>query len=184
MSKTTSAKGFPFTVRRGSVSVKIYHTPNRGHDGYTVSYCNPKRKRKAFAMLADAKAEADRVATHLAAGQPDLTKISSADWACYVRAKQLAERVNFPLDLMAAQFVEAKQALGSASLTTAVEYYLKKHPRDLQQQLIKKVIAEMLETKRQDGLNLLYIRHLRYGLDKVAKAFGCSISTMTGGLRF
>jgi hypothetical protein len=70
MSNVKSPKGFPLTVRRGSVTVKIYHTPNRGCDGYTLSYCNPTRKRQAFSELAKAKTEAERIATQLAAGLP------------------------------------------------------------------------------------------------------------------
>lgn len=180
MKKDKNPKGFPQTIKRGSAVVKIYATPTRGRDGYTVSYWNQGRKRRVFAKLADAKTEAEQIATHLASGEVDVAKLSSADWACYVRGKQLADSVNLPLESVAAQFVEATQALGATPLRQAVEYYLKKHPKDMQPRLISEVIAEMLEAKRQDGLNPKYILHLRYDLEKFAGAFHCNIATVTG----
>jgi integrase len=180
MRQIKSPKGFPLTVKRGSVSVRIYYTPNRGRDCFTVSYCNPTRKRKTFAELEPAKLEAERIATQLATGAVDLTKISSADWACYIRAKQLADSISVPLDSVAAILVEATKRLGSIPLATAIEYFLKKHPKDLQPRLIQDVITEMLEFKRQDGLNAKYLLHLRYDLNKFAAAFHCNIAAVTG----
>jgi len=181
MKKDKNPKGFPQTIKRGSAVVKIYDTPTRGRDGYTISYwVNGERKRQAFTEHGEAKLEAERIATRLATGEVDLAKLSSADWACYVRAKQLADSVNLPLESLAAQFVEATRALGSIPLKLAVEYYLKKYPKDLKPHLISEVMAEMLEAKRQDGLNPKYILHLRYDLEKFATAFNCTIATVTG----
>ena len=181
MSRTKSPKGFPLTVKRGSAVVKIYRTPSKGCDSYTLSFwVNHERKRRTCADLEAAKTEAEQIATHLAAGEVEVAKISSADSACYLRAKQLADSVNLPLETLAAQFVEAKQSLGPIPLRNAIEYYLKKHPKDMQPRLISEVIAEMLESKRQDGLNPKYLLHLRYDLGKFAKAFHCNIATVTG----
>jgi len=57
---------FPITVKRGSVSVKIYHTPTRKWDAYTVThYQDGKRVRALFADLGKARTEAEIIATRL-----------------------------------------------------------------------------------------------------------------------
>ena len=51
---------FPVTVKRGSVSVKIYRTPSHGCDSFTLSfYQDGVRKRPTFPSFQQAKDEAD-----------------------------------------------------------------------------------------------------------------------------
>ena len=58
MSRTKSPKGFPLTVKRGSAVVKIYRTPSKGCDSYTLSFwVNHERKRRTCADLEAAKTE-------------------------------------------------------------------------------------------------------------------------------
>lgn len=181
MSTVKKQERFPQKIKRGSAVVKIYYTPSRGRDFYTVSYwLGTQRKRLTFSELAVARSEAERVATQLAVGDVDLAQISRSDWACYLRAKQLSNAAGVPLDSLAAQFLEATQALGPIPLRQAVDYYLKKHPKNLQPKLVKDVISEMLEVKRQDGLNRKYLQHLRSDLKQFAKAFSGNLSTITG----
>ena len=57
---------FPFEVKRGSVSVKIYHTPSHGCDSFTLTYWQDgTRKRPTFPTFQKAKDEADAVVTRL-----------------------------------------------------------------------------------------------------------------------
>ena len=50
---------FPVTVKRGHTVVKIYRTPSRGCEAFTVSYyLGEKRQRVTFADLGLAMTEA------------------------------------------------------------------------------------------------------------------------------
>jgi hypothetical protein len=42
------------------------------------------------------------------------------------------------------------------------------------------IIAEMLESKRGDGLSPKYLEHLKYDLNKFSKAFNCNIGSVNG----
>ena len=95
MNKIKSPQEFPQAVKRGSFEAKIYRTPSRGREAFTLCYWEKGRQRRVYAKLADAKAEAAIVATR-------------PDWACYLRAKQLSDSVNLPLESVALQFVELK----------------------------------------------------------------------------
>jgi integrase len=172
---------FPFEVKRGSAVVKIYLTPTKGRDCYTlVFWVNRERRRRTFADFDEARAEAERIAIQLTAGDLDVAKLSRADCACYLRARQLADSVGTPLEEVAAQFVTAKQALGPIPLRDAVEYFLKRNPRGITPRLVSEVISEMTASKRADALSPLYCSHLKYDLDKFAKAFNCDVGSVRG----
>lgn len=54
---------FPFEVKRGSVSIKIYRTPSHGCESFTISdYLDGFRKRPTFPSFARAKEEAEAAA--------------------------------------------------------------------------------------------------------------------------
>ena len=81
---------FPFKVSKGSVSVKIYRTPSRGCESFTLSYYQDgARKRPAFPNFGAAKAEADVVVRKLASCNIDVLQLTSADRAAYQRARHL-----------------------------------------------------------------------------------------------
>ena len=54
---------FPYTVRVGSATAKIYHTPNKGRDSYTVNFYNAdgSRQRRLFISFKTAKDEAENL---------------------------------------------------------------------------------------------------------------------------
>ena len=63
---------FPMVVKRGHTTVKIYLTPTKGCESFTVvHYLGEKRQRKTFADLEAAVTEAEVIATKLSAGDPD-----------------------------------------------------------------------------------------------------------------
>jgi len=139
----------------------------------------PCRKRSTFADYGEAKTEAEQVATRLTRGDLDVLTVTSADRAAYLRAKQLFHEVDVPIASGAAQFAEAKRKLGDIPLIHAVDYYLKKRPRNLKPQPIRKVVEEILQAKKADGLSEGYLNHLHYDLKKFAGAFQCNIGTVT-----
>ncbi len=71
---------FPVTVKRGHTIVKIYRTPSRGCDAYTVSYyLGDQRVRKTFADYGLATTEAETVANKLSTGEVNVLTLTSGD---------------------------------------------------------------------------------------------------------
>src|SRR5437879_4598510 len=82
---------FPYTHSKGSVSVKIYRTPTRCCDSFTLSYWQDgTRKRPTFNSFDKALKEAKTVALKLGSASGDVLTLSSADRASYLRCKELA----------------------------------------------------------------------------------------------
>ena len=171
---------FPQKVKRGSVVVKIYRTPSHGCDSYTLSYYQDGvRKRPTFPEYELAKAEAEMVANRLGNADADVLTLTSADRAAYLRARQLLDPIGVAIEAAAAQFAEAKKALGETPLFHAVEFYLKRHPTKMPVKRVADVAAEFLEAKRIDGLSERYLQCLRYCMGKFETAFQCNIAAVT-----
>jgi integrase len=172
---------FPFEVKRGSVSVKIYRTPSHGCDSFTLSYWQDGgRKRPTFPTFDKARDEAETVATRLGNADADVLTLTSADRASYLRARELANEAGIPLEVMAAQGLQLKRILGDTPPLVAAEYYMKKHPSQIPPRAVSDVIEEMLKAKQGDGLSDGYLRHLRYDLEKFAGACRGNIGTVSG----
>ena len=172
---------FPFDVKRGSVSVKIYCTPSHGCSSYTLTYWQDGvRKRPTFPTFEKARDEAETVATRLGNVDQDVLTLTSADRASYLRARELANEAGIPLEVMAAQGLQLKISLGDTPPLVAAEYYMMQHPTQIPPRAVVDVIEEMLKAKKGDGLSDGYLRHLRYDLDKFAGAFHGNIGTVSG----
>jgi hypothetical protein len=64
---------FPIVVKQGSVTVKIYRTPSRGCEAYTLSYYQDGvRKRPTFTQLQAAKDEARIIVNRLGNADTDV----------------------------------------------------------------------------------------------------------------
>ena len=101
------AQTFPLVVKRRSATVKIYKTPFRGVDRFTISYwADGVRRRQVFADLATAKTEAAAAATRMTEGDLDVLTLTSADRAAYLRARQLLDPLGFSLEMVAAQYAD------------------------------------------------------------------------------
>ena len=88
---------FPVTVKRGHTIVKIYRTPSRGCDAYTVSYClGEKRVRTTFADLGLATTEAETVANKLSTGEVNVLTLTSGDRLSYIRAIEALKPTGVP----------------------------------------------------------------------------------------
>ncbi len=173
---------FPFTVKNGSVRVKIYPTPSHGCESYTlVHWQDGVRKRQAFSTFEKARAEATLVVNRLGSAEGDVLTLKSADRAVYLRAKQLADEVDTPLEVAVAQFAQLKRLLGDTPPIVAGEYYVKKHPTKIAPVLVKTVVDELIKAKTADGLSARYIQCMRYCLGKFAEKFkGHNIAGVAG----
>ena len=114
------SKQFPIIVKRGSATVKIYRTPCRGKDRYTLSYwLNGTRKRQTFDDLDRAKTEAASAATQITSGDLDVLELTSADRAAYLRARQLLDPLGIGIEAGAAQLAAAVKDRKSTRLNSS-----------------------------------------------------------------
>lgn len=173
--------GFPVTVKRGSVAVKIYCTPTHGCDSFTLSYYQDGvRKRPTFPSLQLAKDEANAVVNRLGNSDSDVLTLTSADRAAYLRARQLLDPFNLAIETAAAQIADARKLLGDVPLVQAVEFYMKRHPAKLEFKPVKVVVAELLAAKKADGCSERYLESLRYCLGKFEGRYQMNISAVAG----
>ena len=171
---------FPITVKRGHTTVKIYRTPSRGCDAYTVSYyLGDQRVRKTFADLGLATTEAETVATKLSTGEVNVLTLTSGDRLSYVRAIEALKPTGVPLEMAAMQFAEAHQILEGRSVVEAARYSAKKNPIWLPKKLVPEVVTEMIEAKTADGMSKYYTSDLKWRLGRFAEKFPGLISLVT-----
>jgi integrase len=167
-------------IKRGSASIKVYYTPTRGFDSYTLSYwIDGKRFRPAFASLEEAKREANEIAARLTAGETEAASMPREDRAAYARAIQLLQPTGVPLELAAGKFAEAHHALRGVDLMEAVRYYAKRNPADMPRKNVSEVVEELIERKKTEGRSYLYINDLKK-LRSFAESFSCQISSVSG----
>lgn len=169
-------------VITGSAIVKIYLTPSGSRELYTVSHwVDGKRLRQVFPSLEAAKAEASTLSGQLArgdAGSPDLTKAQRASFA---RAMELLAPFGIPLEVAASQVASACKKLGGrVSFDTAIEYYVRRHPEDMELKRVADVTKECLDSKRQDRLSARYLRQLTYDFNQFSARFKNNIGDVTG----
>ena len=145
---------FPVTVKRGHTIVKIYRTPSRGCDAYTVSYyLGDQRVRKTFADLGLATTEAETVANKLSTGEVNVLTLTSGDRLSYIRAIEALKPTGVPLEMAAMQFAQAYALLEGGSLVEAARFFVKRNPLGMPRKLVPEVVAEMIEAKASDGVS-------------------------------
>lgn len=175
-----SKSKFPIIVKVGHTVVKIYRTPSRGSDAFTVSYyVGEKRQRKSFADLGLAVTEAETVASKLSTGQLDVLTLTSDDRLAYMRAIEALKPVGVPLEMAAMQFAEAFRLLDGGSLVEAARFYVKRHPNNLPKKKVSEIVAEMIGFKEADKMSDVYLKDLRGRLGRFAKKFPGLISMVT-----
>ncbi len=152
--------------------VRVYPIINRGRMLYTVTYYPAPglRKRQNFADLAEAKAEAYRLAANLQKGEISVLKLSNRDYSAYVHAVAQVQPTGRSLDVAASEFAEAVQMLGKrTSLVEAVRFYVEHHATALPRKSIRGVVDEMIAAKRADGMSHRYLEDPESRLGRFAK---------------
>jgi len=70
--------------------------------------------------------------------------------------------------------------LGPVSLSQAVDFYLKRHPVHLAPKMVKEVINEMLNAKRDAHLSVRYLKQLEYDLNRFGERYHGRIGDVSG----
>jgi len=175
---------FPYTYTRPkcSISFKIYKTPRQDYDAYTLAYYqDSQRKRVLFSTFEAALAEADEVAKLLGSKDVDVLELRSADRAAYKRARELLDPLGISIEVAAAEYAHARRLLGNTPLSTAVEFYLRKHPSMIEEKTVPVVVDEFLKAKTSDGCGKRYLQCLKYNLGRFKEQFQGAIEKVSGG---
>jgi integrase len=167
-------------VKRGHTIVKIYLTPSRGFEAFTVvHYLGERRQRKTFADLSLAKMEAAMIANRLSAGELNALTLTNHDGLAYARAVEALKPTGVPLEMAAMQFAEAHKLLEGASLLEAVRFYLKQCPHRGPKKMVPVIVDELLLAKEADGMSAVYVKDLRGRLGRFAKKFKGPVGLVT-----
>ena len=173
---------FPITVKRGHTTVKIYLTPSRGCEAFTVSYyLGDKRQRVTFSDLGLAMTEAETVANKLSTGEVNVLTLTSHDRLAYIRAIEALKPTGVPLEMAAMQFAEAHKLLQGESLLEAVRYYMKRTSVLRVKKTVPEIVEELVAAKEADHVSDVYIKDLNSRLGRFAERFTEKISTVTAG---
>ena len=176
-----SKPAFPITVKRGSVTVKIYHTPTRKWDSYTVThYQDGKRVRALFADLAKARTEAETIATRLGNAEADVLTLTSKDRAAHLFARSILDPLKITLEQAAVIAAELKRRLGDIPAERMIDFYATRHPQGSSSKPTPEVVDELLEIKLKDGLSAEYRRQLGMALRLFAGQFSGPIDEVRG----
>ena len=161
-------------MKRGSVSVTIYKTPNKGYAGYTLAYYQDgRRKREIGSDYSAILDRANEVLDDLETGTPTTGgALKSSERGEFSRAKVTLARkgVKLPLDVVASHYGEAVKLLGSDLVIEAAREYAKRHPVKLPQKTVTEIVDEFIEAKRAKGVSQRYMEDLVYRLGQF-KAF-------------
>jgi integrase len=180
---------FPIVKKRGSSEAKIYrdrkpegtyyrvvyytHETEKGEDGKekTVS----KRHRLNFSDLQEAENEAEAKASWLSRLDGDALRFSGHDRHIYATALDVLKEFGVPLDAVANEYKQAKNALDGAPLIVAAEFYARHH-RGIKRKSVAEAATEMIDKKTLKGVSNVYRRDLSYRLGQFAQSFHCDVN--------
>jgi hypothetical protein len=156
--KTGPGLGRPFaTVRFGSASVPIYVGKVKGVTRYTASfYLNGRRVRRTFSTLEKAKQEARLIAQKIQAGQQHGNDLRPHERESYLLATQLLGDLGIPLVTAIEEYVECRRELGAIPMLSAIQEFRRRSGGVEFDVKVARVVEELLESKRQDGVSERY----------------------------
>ena len=167
-------------VKRNGISVRIYPRIRSGTTYYQVSdYSSGKRRLVGFSSLAQAKLQAELIASKLTSPDHSVLQLRTSDRAAYLRAKQLLDPTGIPLEVAVAEFVEAHRILGKQSLVEAARFHAKHCQVNFPRKSLKEVTAEFLEDKKAKGKSPRYLSDLKHRCERLAEALHIPVSEIT-----
>jgi integrase len=156
-------KGRPVVVTVGAFSARVYWTPSKGYDGFTLSWIDPAqgRRRETFAAFAEAKRRAEQVATALVNGDTTAAGFSGTDRARFAAVVETLRPTGVTAEIAAAQFAEAHAILGGRSIIDAAREFASRHRLDLPAVAVADAVAAFIADRVKAGASTRYVGDLR-----------------------
>lgn len=172
---------FPMVIKEGHTRVKIYLTPTKGCDSFTVvHYLGKERHRKTFADLELAVTDARSKAAALSRGELNVLTLKNEDQLIHVRAVEAAKPTGLPLDVLAMNYAEMHRLL--AGRTTPLEVirdFVKQNPICRPKKLLSKAVEELVLAKEADRMSHVYVKDLKDRLKRFVNEVGGNINDIT-----
>jgi len=170
----------------GNVTVKIYTRIKTGANGKKLTFyqladrTSGKRVLRGFSDIAEAKAEAKRIAEQIATGQTEAASLTNAQAASHVRAVELLRPFDVSLEVAVATYVESRKILGRDAVIEASRFY-KRHGADtITPRTVEQAAKELADARAARGKSERYVTDLRVRLARFSNDFKCDISSVTG----
>jgi len=188
-------KTWPYVVRSGDVTVKIYR--NQGHvrgenfPTYLVSYyAGGKRQLRRFVNFAKASAEAARVAEQKAQGALGAAALSAADRVALEQALAFLAKteglgnatVSRLIDIVRDYAAARADLPAGVTLAETAQFYQQKHPANMPRKSVAEVVAQFIADRRSAGCSAVHVQDLEIRLGQFAKAFSLPIGAVSAPL--
>lgn len=174
---------FPYTVRVGSASAKVYKTPNKGRESYSVSFydADGRRVRRMYTSQDTAIAEAENLLRSFMSGNGDFRGMSDLDRLIYSRATDYVRPLGIPLDHSAREYAEAQKLLEGTgyTLTEAVRAFRQNNASPIRRLTVRETVEELLQDRRDNDVSGYHLRDLEGRLQKFSEAFQCRLDSVT-----
>ncbi|MFP6896349.1 MAG: hypothetical protein VCA38_07090 [Roseibacillus sp.] len=171
--QSSRPKGKPHcVVRHQSASVPICAGAVHGKTRYTIAfYLDGRRRRRMFTDLGEAKREAKLAAQKIQRGLQSNNDLRPAEREAFLVAQRKLKGIGIPLVTAVEEYVTCREKLGEMPLLAIVEDYLSR-TRGLRDGVtVPEVAAELIDTKRQDGMSKDYLTQLSNTFGLFEKAF-------------
>lgn len=162
----------------GAVTLRIHQTTA---GSYVFKYPRDgKLIQVRRAALADARTEANRIATIINRGNARILSMTPADAETYARILTRVEPVGKSPELAIEEWVfNQKRLPKDVSQSRAVDYYLEHCDEALPERTPEQVLGEMSASKRQDGLSARHVEDLENRCQKFADTFTRPLASIT-----
>lgn len=142
--------------KRDGITVLIRPTRKNGTEYFVLDYrVKGERKLVWRSSLAEAKQAASDAIDKIVAGQAEVLQLTSADAHVYLRAREIAERADVPLDHLAREAVDVRTLLaGRATALEAAREWLKRHDVKLPKKTVAEAADACLAMAKADGKSL------------------------------
>lgn len=168
-------------VKVGSAVSKVYATPHGNRELFTLAYwVDGHRKREVFPSKDTAIEAAKKAGKALLTGKASAVSLTPKQLLACERALDLIAPFNIEIDVVAGIYARFAKAIANVPPEKIIEYYVQKHPPDLDKKLVKDVVAELIAVKRSDTLSERYLKQLEYDLTRFAAQFRNCLADVSG----
>lgn len=157
------SQGRPILVTLGRTIVTVYPRPaERGRNARWViaDYSTGKRRFLSFPSEKEAKAEANRIAARINAGDAAGASMTGAERALLVRATELVVPFQLDAQTACALFAEAAKLVGPHNVVAAAKAFAKRSPASRARLPLSQAVADYLSTKTTKGRSPRHLQDL------------------------
>lgn len=167
-------------MKSGSAAVPVYRMESGGRIRFAVAYYRDgKRLRQVFQTLDAAKKEAQLVAQRIQSGMQHMTDLKPHDRETYLAVRKMADEAGLPLVSAMEDYLRARKMAGTESLASMAADYLKHFGNVTRRATVPEVVAQLLQSRKQDGSGTRHLAQLRSVLNRFAAAHPGQILDIT-----